>query len=71
MDVAGLAREPVGYPIDGLRRDWKSREVGACVRTYRLLVLVWASAIACNSDYSFPVESVHPQKNFRFQIFDF
>ena len=55
VDVAGLAREPVGYSIIGLRRDRESREVGASVRTCRLLVLVWASTTACNSDHSFPV----------------
>ncbi len=33
VDVAALGREPYDRSVSGLRRNRKSREVGACVRT--------------------------------------
>ncbi len=61
MDVATLGCEPYGRAANDLRRERKSREVGASVRTCTLPVLTRSGAAACHSEPALPVEAVHPQ----------
>jgi hypothetical protein len=60
VNVTVLDGEPSGFSYD-LRRERKSREVGASVCTCHLPVLTRSGAAACHSEPALPVETIRPR----------